>query len=42
MTLLETAAFGSAMAAAALASSRTVSESIELSEIQRTTKEMLS
>jgi pseudouridine kinase len=42
MTLAETAAFGSAMAAAALASERTVSESIDLAEIRKVTKEMLS
>jgi pseudouridine kinase len=42
MTLLETAAFGSAMAAAALASKRTVSQSIDLREIRQAMKEMLS
>jgi pseudouridine kinase len=42
MTLLECAAVGSAMAAAALASTRTVSESIDLSAIRSAMKEILS
>ena len=42
LTLLESAALGSAMAAAALASKRTVSESVELSVIRSAMKEILS
>ncbi len=42
MTLVETAAFGSAMSAVALASERTVSESIDRSEILSAMKELLS
>jgi pseudouridine kinase len=42
MTLLECAALGSAMAAAALASKRTVSESIDLSAVRSVMKEILS
>ena len=42
MTLVETAALGSAMSAVALASERTVSESIDRSEILSAMKELLS